>query len=143
MKNLLIVLMTLFCFSTYAQQNGNIKGQMSQQKPDFSPEQMAELATKNMTLRLDLNEAQQKKVHKLQLERAVSRKAQFKNKAERKQLSDTERFTIKTQRLDQQIAHKKQMKTILSQEQYQKWEEQHHKKRKGMKLHPKKHNRKG
>ena len=87
MKNLLIVLMALFCINTFAQQNGNNKGEargeMRQQKPDFSPEQMAELATKNMTLQLDLNEAQQKKVNKLQLERAKSRKAQFKNKSEK------------------------------------------------------------
>ena len=147
MKNLLIALMALFCISTYAQQNRNNKGEarreMRQQKPDLSPEQMAELATKNMTLQLDLNEAQQKKVNKLQLERAKSREAQFNSKSEKKQLSDTERFTMKTQRLDEQIAHKKQMKSILSQEQYQKWEGMQAKKRKGTQSHPKKHEHKG
>ena len=147
MKNLLIALMALFCISTYAQQNRNNKGEarreMRQQKPDLSPEQMAELATKNMTLQIDLNEAQQKKVNKLQLERAKSREAQFKSKSEKKQLSDAERFTIKTQRLDEQIAHKKQMKSILTQEQYQKWEGIQAKKKKGPKSHPKKHKRKG
>lgn len=126
MKKLLIALMALFCISTYAQEKrGEERGprkEMQRQRPDLSPEQMAELATKKLTLHLDLSEAQQKKVNSHELERAKARKSHYENKSDRKKLSDKERFEQKTQRMDAQIAHKKEMKSILNDEQYQKWE---------------------
>lgn len=126
MKKLLIALMVLLSISTYAQENrGGERGpgkEMRGNRPDLSPEQMAELATKKLTLHLDLSEAQQKKINTLELDKAKTRKTHFENKSERKQLSDTERFEQKTQRMDAQIAYKKEMKSILNEAQYQKWE---------------------
>jgi len=128
MKKLLIALMALFCITTYAQENrGKERGprkEMRGNRADLSAEQIAELTTKKLTLHLDLTEGQQKKVNALELDRAKERKSRQENREERKELSDTERFEQKSQRLDVQIAYKKEMKSILNDEQYEKWEKE-------------------
>lgn len=127
MKNLIIAFMALFCITAVAQENRNEKrehkNEMRQRMQDLTPEQMAELATKKLALYLDLTEKQQVAVQKLELEQAIKRKENFQNKTDRKQPTDTERFEMKTKRMDDQIAMKKQMKSILTEEQFQKWEE--------------------
>ena len=83
---------------------------------NFSPEQLATLQTKKMTLALDLTAAQQSKVQKLNEANAKLRQEKmkgFKAKKEGTTLSSTERYEIASTILD----HK-----ILSQEQYASWE---------------------
>ena len=104
---------------------------MRQKGSDLSPEQMAELSTKKMTLHLDLNEAQQKDLYTIELEQAKLKKDRFKDKTDYKGLSESERFEMKTKRLDNQIAFKKKIKSILTKEQYGKWEKGRYSKRKG------------
>lgn len=136
MKNLMIALMVLFTLTTYSQQNKNErrvhKNEMRQKGNDLSPEQMAELSTKKMTLHLDLNETQQKKLYAIELEQAKLKKEHFESIKESQGLSETERFEIKTKRLDNQIAFKKEMKSILTEEQFSKWEEGRFSKQNGM-----------
>ncbi len=93
---------------------------------DFTTEQVATLQTKKLTLVLDLTQEQQAQVKSLQLEKAEQRqKMMEKRKAAReekdKKPSSEERYAMQNERLDQQIALKEKMKTILNEEQYTKW----------------------
>lgn len=105
---------------------------------DFSPEEVAAIQTKEMTLHLDLTEAQQKEVQKLNLananERSTKREASKLNKEKRngKIFSKEERIKMMNGRLDKQISKKKEMQRILSKEQFEKFEKgQINKRRKG------------
>jgi len=107
------------------------KGHHRAAMKDLTPEQMATLHTKKMTLALDLNESQQQQVHELSLENAKLRKVKMeerkakKESGESKKPTSEERYVRQLERLDQQIAHKAEMKSILSPEQYEKWEKIH------------------
>lgn len=106
------------------------------QMRDLTPEQMATLGTKKMTLALDLTESQQAKVKSILKEKATDRQAKreaYQNKreaGEKPKLSPEERYTMQNDRLDRQIAYKKEMKNILTAEQYAKWEKMQEGKRK-------------
>ncbi|MBU2995343.1 hypothetical protein KO500_02815 [Cellulophaga baltica] len=95
---------------------------------DYTPEQMATLSSKKMTLALDLNEDQQAEIYKMDLETAKDKKAKMaeRKKAnkdeERKKPSSDERFERESKMLDQKIAKMKKMKSILSKEQFEKWQ---------------------
>ena len=125
MKKVMLVLLCMAGITTMAQK-GEKKGQRAMN--DMTPEQMATLRTKEMTLNLDLNDAQQKQVQALNLKNAKShkatmekRKAMKENEETKKPTSD-ERYAMKNERLDKMIAVKTEMKEILSPEQYEKWE---------------------
>jgi len=113
---------------------------------DMTPEQMATLKTKKMTLALDLTEAQQTKIKALQLEDAKMRKTKMeehraqKEAGEAKKPTSEERYAMTNAHLDHQIAQKAEMKKILSDEQYSKWEKmQHRRGRHGMERRGKGH----
>ena len=97
---------------------------------DFTPEEIAELQTKRLTLALDLTESQQKQIQKLELENAKERKARMEARRTNMQegkgekLSKEERLAMANERLDRQIEMKKKMKQILNDKQYAKWEKQ-------------------
>ena len=99
---------------------------------DLTAEQMATLQTKKMTLALDLTDAQQSKIQALNLENATMRKAKMEERKAQKEDGETkkptseERYALQNARLDQQIAQKAEMKNILSNEQYAKWEKMKH-----------------
>lgn len=113
---------------------------------DLTPEQMATLQTKKMTLALDLNEAQQKQIQQLNFEQAEQRKAAMEERKKKRVEEDSEkptseeRYARQLERLDKQIARKADMKKILSQEQYERWEKMMvHKERRSRKNHRGKH----
>ncbi|AOW21687.1 hypothetical protein [Urechidicola croceus] len=116
MKKLAFVLVVLFAINTQAQQRMD----RQQRVKDLTPEQFATLQTKKMTLDLDLSEDQQKKVQKLNQEIAENLKKARENRDE--DLTQDERFEIKNKMLDKQIAHQKEMKKILNEEQFEKWQ---------------------
>ncbi len=133
MKNLIVVVMLAIGFSGVAQKgesgrDGAIK--------NLTPEQVATLQTKRMTLSLDLTESQQSQIQALNLENAKMRKSKmetFKAKKvdeERKRPTSEEIYAMQNTRLDHQIAQRNRMKEILSNEQFAKWEKMGH--RKGM-----------
>ena len=131
MKKVILLVALVAGFTAMAQ-----KGERGH-KGDFknmSTEQMATLQTKQMTLDLDLTAAQQSKIQALNLENATKRKAQMakrkaqKDATERPKLTSDEQYAMRKERLDAAIAHKSELKKILSTEQYEKWE-MHHKKR--------------
>lgn len=107
-------------------------------KDPLTPEQVATLQTKRMTLALDLTQAQQEQVQKLHLENARLRTEKMeesqkeRDDAQGKDLSADERFSRESERLDHMIAQKASMKKILNGEQFEKWEKSlHHRKHRG------------
>mgnify|MGYP007079446369 CR=1 FL=1 len=122
MKRVLIMAMALISLHTIAQEKEETK------RSEYTPEQRATLQTKRMTLALDLSAAQQEQVQNLHLNQAKlhedkreERKAR-KASEEAKKPTSEERYAMRTARLDQQIAHKAEMKKVLSAEQYERWE---------------------
>ncbi|ASV31005.1 Spy/CpxP family protein refolding chaperone [Maribacter cobaltidurans] len=92
---------------------------------DFTPEQMATLQTKRMTLALDLTSDQQSKIQDMFTKNAAERKAKMEAHKARKEkgetLTDDEKFELENNRLDKAIALKEEMKSILNDQQYDKW----------------------
>lgn len=146
MKKLLIVALALFALQVTAQdQKGKKKEhkkELRQEKmerfKDMNPKDMAKLQTKKMTLDLDLTAEQQAKVEKLNIKNAELRKADMEKrkalKDANKKPSQEEKLKMANQKLDQQIATKREMKKILTETQYEKYSRMFQaKKRKGSK----------
>lgn len=135
MKNVLIICIALLGFNAIAQKKDTSKREArTEMKKNFqslTPEQRAELKSKKMTLALDLSEKQQKEVERLYTKEAKERETLKEEGKSRKELSDSERFDKRTQMMDKLIAYKKEMKSILNDAQYAKWEQsfRKHKKR--------------
>ena len=144
MKKLVVIVLALVTFQVSAQ--GPRQGK--DRRADFTPEELAQLQTKKMTLALDLTEAQQREVNAINLENAKARKAKmerFKNRKENAEKpSKEEILKMKNEQLDAQIATKKKMKAILNAEQYEKFEKlqsRKHKMRGKRKMEKRKKNR--
>ena len=95
----------------------------------LTTQQKTELAIKKMTLKLDLTASQQRKIKPLLAEKIAQRKtmhekrkAMKENGKKREKLSANERFEKLSKRLDYQIAFKADMKRILNEKQYERFE---------------------
>ncbi|MDX1772481.1 hypothetical protein [Oceanihabitans sediminis] len=119
MKKLIIVTLAFVSIQLSAQERKAMKA-------DVSAEEFAQLQTKKMVLALDLTEEQQKEISKIHLENAKVRKAEMETRKLRKNAEEKptkeEILKRKNNRLDAQIATKQKLKSILSAEQYEKWE---------------------
>lgn len=119
MKKLIIVALAFVSIQLSAQERKAMKA-------DVSAEEFAQLQTKKMVLALDLTEEQQKEISKIHLENAKVRKAEMETRKLRKNAEEKptkeEILKRKNNRLDAQIATKQKLKSILSAEQYEKWE---------------------
>ena len=151
MKTWILVLVFMAGFAVNAQpaQRG-----MDRQRPEkehrepFTAAQRAELRSKKLALKLDLNDKQQNEIQKLLLTRETEKEQLMAlHKANRdaaKKPTADDRFAMMSKRLDAEIAMKKEVKKILTVEQFAKYEqlrdEQHKKMRKGA-HNFKKHNR--
>lgn len=121
MKKLVVVALLVVGLTTFAQEKGK-KGALK----DMTPEQRTEVQIKKMTKDLDLNEKQQKEIKELLT-------AQKEDRAEllekRKEIKETAEKATKEQRAEMKdkIAENKEaiklkMKSILTDEQFKKWE---------------------
>lgn len=120
MKKAMIILMALTTFAITAQnKNQDRKENRSQLRENLIPEQRAELHAKKMTLDLNLNETQQAQVNQLLLDMEKNKPERPEN---RKEMTDAQKFEAKNTMLDRRIAMKKEMKKILTEEQFTKWE---------------------
>ena len=151
MKTWILAMVFMAGFAMNAQPG---ERRMNEQRPEkehrepFTAAQRAEIRSKKLVLKLDLTDKQQKEIQKLLLTRETEKEQLMAlHKANRdaaKKLTGDERFTMMSKRLDAEIAMKKEMKKILSVEQFAKYEqlrnEQHKKMRKGP-HNFKKHNR--
>ena len=120
MKKLILAIALVMTTLTFAQDR-------KQGREKLTPEQQTELQVKKMTLELDLDEKQQKEIKTILVEQSKKREtklAEMKAKKEKgeKPTAD-ERFAMKNEMLDNQIAMKARMKKILKPEQFTKWEE--------------------
>ena len=133
MKKIASILVFVFAITltTQAQKKGDHK------RPEFSTEQQTNLMVKKMTLKLDLTEKQQRQVSPIFEAQIVEKKAMMQKRkaakdAKRKPTSD-ERYAMKSEMLDKQIAMKNSMKNILNPAQFEKFEKMKERKMRGMK----------
>ena len=140
MKTLIVITLTLFSLNGVAQEErkrGSERHDKMELRKEMTPEDIAGLKAKKLTLRLDLTDAQQNEAHNIILEQSKSNqdlRKEHKTKGEKREKPSKDEFVkMQNHKLDQQIALKREMKTILTPEQYAKFE----------KMKPKKQRRKG
>ncbi|MBT8236574.1 MAG: hypothetical protein KJO04_10310 [Bacteroidia bacterium] len=151
MKTIMMALLLLFGLSVWGQEAH--RGPRHGKEHKFTAEQRSELQTKKLTLALDLNESQQEQMQVVLLKKEQERDSRMAERKEMKQeedqekLSSEKRYEMMNERLDAQIAHKKEIKNILSADQFEKWEKlvqhkrhrpKHHKHGKGKRSHSRK-----
>ena len=134
MKKLILIAIAMIAIQVSAQDTKERPNRERSAKmdklQDVTPEEMASLQTKKMTLHLDLNESQQKEIQKINLENATERKAKMEARKAQKangtmtKPSKEEHLKMMNERLDNQIEMKAKMKKILNDEQFAKWEKQ-------------------
>ena len=130
MKKLLVIVLALFTLNGVAQDKRKRSSDRQERmglRKDMTPKDIADLKSKKITLQLDLSDAQQKKVHQLILNQVETNQNQRKtHKADkgekRERPSKEERLKMQNYKLDQMIALKREMKSILTAEQYAKFE---------------------
>ena len=118
----LLVLVHAISFQTNAQE----RKRQHRQGENLTAEQIATLGSKKMTLGLDLTSSQEKQVYKLleaqaqdRIEMKIQRQEMRKNN---ERPSEEDKYNFKVAQLDKQIAFKTEMKKVLNDEQYEKWE---------------------
>ena len=128
--NYTLKFMTLLLgISSFAQQQPQVKllepkkhfNENMEKMKEMSPEQEATLWTKKMTLELDLNETQQDQMYALILEKAKTRDQRL-DKLPKERHNKDQIFKMEVDRLDQKIAMKKALKSILTKKQFERWE---------------------
>ena len=122
MKTLFIILTFGLSFTMTAQlpQHDKKPEQRAERMKHLSPEQQATLITKKMTLDLDLNDSQQDQIYELIHEKTKKHLEREANKPKERP-SEDELYQIKLEQIDEQIAMKKAMKSILDDKQYEIW----------------------
>lgn len=136
MKQFFFISAIIMSTLSFAQppQRGDRMHQKMNKTANLSAENRATLMSKKMTLELDLSQEQQAKVYQLFLEKTQKRKDSKRHKQETK-LTKEMRFKTLNNRLDQKIAFKTEMKSILTKEQYTRWSKMNSKKGKPYKRH--------
>lgn len=128
MKKLLIIAIAFISFQAIAQEHHkpNRKEMKREYFKDMSAEDMATLKTKKLTLMLDLDDSQAKKVYNVVLGESKFLKEKMASKEDKKdkkkEFSKEEKLKLANERLDRKIAFKRAMKSILNDEQYKRFE---------------------
>ena len=87
-------------------------------KSELSKEQQAILQTKKLELMLDLSKEQSKQIE----QEFKNNRSQFsKAKQKREKLNAEERYALRVEQLNRQIAMQTKMKNILNEKQYTEW----------------------
>jgi Spy/CpxP family protein refolding chaperone len=126
MKKLIIAALLVVGITAFAQNRKEMGNRPDKSKMEkFSPEQRTQLMVKKLTLDLDLNAKQQEQVKQIIAEQGLKRESmraeRMAKKEDKKRPTADEQFAMKNQMLDDQIAMKNKMKTILTPEQFEKW----------------------
>jgi len=129
MKKLIIIALAFIGLQATAQrkEGGPRNHDRGEKMMNLTAEEMATLQTKKMTLALDLDQGQQDKIYKINLENATERKAMMEERKANKEAGTAqkptkeERFKKMNEMLDRKIEEKAEMKKILNDEQYDKW----------------------
>lgn len=133
MKKIVLIAIAFISLNAYAQHQGPMhkkghKGNQERSELNLSPEEVASLKTKKMTLHLDLTEVQQKQVNNLLLKQEQLHKAKMDARPKNDdgsfvKPSKDEHLTMMNERLDAKIEMKRQMKSILNKDQFEKYNE--------------------
>ncbi len=141
MKKLVVIALALITLNGMAQEKRNQsvdREELSEFRKDMTPNEIAGLKSKQMTLQLDLTDKQQSKVHSIILTHSktnqnLRKESKGANDDQKEKRSKDDFVKMQNHRLDQKIEMKREMKAILSPEQYAKFEKmrprQHRKKR--------------
>lgn len=130
MKKVFIVAVLALGLNSFAQ---DLKERPSREKMEqMTPEQRNQLLVKKMTLDLDLNAKQQEQVGEIIAEQSAKREAMKTERKAKMEAAKAERLEMKNKMLDNQIEMKNKMKSILSADQFAKWESQREKNREKM-----------
>ena len=127
MRTLILIAVAFVSFQAVAQDKTERKNKAEHMK-NMSAEDQATIMTKKLTLALDLTKEQQSQVKDIMLEQANYRKqkmtARSQVKSAKEVTSETKASRVEeiNARLDRKIDMKKKMKSILTSEQYEKWE---------------------
>lgn len=87
----------------------------------LSPEQRATLKSKEMALHLDLSENQQQQVARL-LEVEFAEVQKMRESLKESDKNEIDRYELRNARLDRQLALKAELKNILNDEQFERWQ---------------------
>ncbi|MEE2800575.1 MAG: hypothetical protein VX550_00165 [Bacteroidota bacterium] len=123
MKNIILIATFFVTAITVAQRPLPKKGN------DFTPQQRAELKVKKMAVALDLSDKQINSIQPLIANQELERQSLRENREEMKNLSNDEKFNRLNTRLDKKLDFKRKMKSILTADQYEKWQKMHKRKR--------------
>ncbi|MGB3607927.1 MAG: hypothetical protein WA775_07715 [Psychroserpens sp.] len=124
MKHLFLIALALVSLQATAQDNKKSdRKAKAETMRNMSAEDQAAIATKKLTLALDLNDDQQAKINTVMLEEATLRK---QKRSEREDMKDAEKsedakIQAMKERLDREIMMNDKMKSILTAEQFEKW----------------------
>jgi protein CpxP len=123
MKKLMLLAFLMVGMTVLAQQRcGRYQGNGMEQ---FTPEQRSQLQLKQMTLNLDLNEAQQKEISVIIADKNTKieahRKAMKAMWEKEGTPTNDERFAMRSKMIDEQMAIKKRMEKLLNPKQFEKW----------------------
>lgn len=129
MKKLFIAALLAVSIANFAQDKKDIPERAIMEK--LTPKQQNELMLKKMTLELDLSAKQQEQMKPIIADKTAKRAAMMKDRKDNKtKPTEEERFAMKSKKLDEQIAMKAKMKSILTADQFTKWDAmkgKHHK----------------
>lgn len=117
----IIVLIALMVMTVTQAQEGR-QGQRGERMKDVSPQEMATVQSKKLTLALDLSDQQEKDVYQILFKQAEKRKANKLSREDREKLTDEQKKEARLKMLDEKIAVKRSMKKILNNDQYAEWE---------------------
>ncbi|EAS20036.1 hypothetical protein BBFL7_02436 [Flavobacteria bacterium BBFL7] len=117
----IIVLLALMAMTVGQAQDGR-KEKRGERMKDVTPQEMATVQSKKLTLALDLSDQQEKDVYQVLFKQAEKRKANKISREDREKLTDDQKKEARLKMLDEKIAVKRKMKNILNEEQYTKWE---------------------
>ena len=119
--------MLLIGLGAAAQQRPHHQHGKQRMHQQFSPEQEASLKSKKMTLALSLDEAQQEQVESLLSKHFAAHRemqeARNKSGYPEKTQDPEARYAHISKRLDHQIAFQRDLKKILSDAQFERWQE--------------------
>lgn len=123
MKNLILALALVFGITTFAQERKMVKDDRAK----LTPQERVDFQVKRLTKELDLTTKQADQVKLLMTKKSEAREA-HKKEMEAKRASGTkptteEREAMKTKMQEEVSSLKKEMKTILTADQYTKWEQ--------------------
>lgn len=126
MKKIVIIALALCTLTGFAQKNkSDNSSSILKERISKNPDNRAKVETKQLTLSLDLTNEQQAQVEDAFLAHYSDLKAKRMEQEKKvgKEMSNEERKQKRLDRLDDAIALKAKMKTILNEQQYAKYSE--------------------